>query len=133
MLEGYKIITTSSVVDDRGSVAFIEFGKDLPFVIKRVYWLYNLKEARGAHAHKELQQFLFCPHGALEVILDDGHSKESIILDTPNKGILITKSLWREIINYQNNPQLIVLASDVYEEEDYIKSYEEFKKWKSHS
>jgi hypothetical protein len=133
MLDGYKIITTSSVVDDRGSVAFIEFGKDLPFVIKRVYWLYNLKEARGAHAHKELQQFLFCPHGALEVILDDGHSKESIILDTPNKGILITKSLWREIINYQNNPQLIVLASDVYEEEDYIKSYEEFKKWKSHS
>jgi dTDP-4-dehydrorhamnose 3,5-epimerase-like enzyme len=133
MLDGYKIITTSSVVDDRGSVAFIEFGKDLPFVIKRVYWLYNLKEARGAHAHKELQQFLFCPHGALEVILDDGHSKESIILDIPNKGILITKSLWREIINYQNNPQLIVLASDVYEEEDYIKSYEEFKKWKSHS
>ncbi len=92
MLDGYKIITTSSVVDDRGSVAFIEFGKDLPSVIKRVYWLYNLKEARGAHAHKELQQFLFCLHGALEVILDDGHSKESIILDTPNKGILITKS-----------------------------------------
>ncbi len=133
MLDGYKIITTSSVVDDRGSIAFIEFAKDLPFVIKRVYWLYDLKKARGAHAHKELQQFLFCLHGALEVILDDGHSKESIILDTPDKGILITKSLWREIINYQNNPQLIVLASDVYKEEDYIKSYEEFKKWKSHS
>lgn len=133
MIDGYKIIKTPSVVDDRGSIAFVEFGKDLPFVTKRVYWLYDLKKDRGAHAHKELQQFLFCPHGALEVILDDGHSKESIILDTPDKGILITKPLWREIINYQNNPQLIILSSDVYKEEDYIKSYEEFKKWKSHS
>lgn len=133
MIDGYKIIRTPLVVDDRGSIAFVEFGRDLPFVTKRVYWLYDFKKDRGAHAHKELQQFLFCPHGILEVVLDDGTQKESIILDSPDKGILITKPLWREIINCHNDPQLIVLASDVYKEEDYIKSYEEFKKWKSHS
>lgn len=133
MIDGYKIIKTPNFVDDRGGVAFVEFGKDLPFVVKRVYWLYDFKKNRGAHAHKELQQFLFCPHGSLEVILDDGLMRESIILDSPDKGILITKPLWRDIVNYQNNPQLIVLASDIYKEEDYIKSYEEFKRWKSNS
>jgi dTDP-4-dehydrorhamnose 3,5-epimerase-like enzyme len=133
MIDGYKIIKIPSIVDGRGGISFVEFGKDLPFIVKRVYWLYDFKNTRGFHAHKELQQFLFCSHGSLEVILDDGSDKESIILDTPSKGILITKPLWREIINYQSNPQLIVLASDIHQEEDYIKSYKEFKQWKYHS
>lgn len=131
VIDGYKIIDIPTIIDDRGSLSFVEYEQVLSFVIKRVYWLYDLKKVRGAHAHKELKQFIFCAHGSIELVLDDSIKRESIILDSANKGVSITKSLWREIINFKNDPQLVILASDIYAEEDYIKSYEEFKKWKS--
>lgn len=131
VIDGYKIIDIPTIIDDRGSLSFVEYEQVLPFVVKRVYWLYDLKKVRGAHAHKELKQFIFCTHGSIELVLDDSIKRESIILDSPNKGVSITKALWREIINFKNDPQLVILASEIYTEEDYIKSYEEFKKWKS--
>jgi dTDP-4-dehydrorhamnose 3,5-epimerase-like enzyme len=133
MVKGYKIIEIPSIVDNRGGLSFVEYGQILEFVVKRVYWLYDLKQTRGSHAHKELKQFIFCPHGSIEITLDDGTERESIFLDSPSKGICITQPLWRDITNFKNDPQVIVLASEVYEESDYIRSYEEFKQWMSNS
>ncbi|MEM6339355.1 MAG: WxcM-like domain-containing protein, partial [Pseudomonadota bacterium] len=101
--------------------------------INRVYWLYDINQDRGAHAHKELKQFIFCARGSVDLILDDGKNRETVTLDSADKGILIEKPLWREITNFKNNPSIIVLASDLYDEKDYIRSYEEFKKWKFNS
>ncbi len=129
MIEGYKLVQIPSISDDRGSISFVELGQLLPFVVKRVYWLYDTKKDRGAHAHKELQQFIFCAHGCVEFILDDGKQRQSVILDSPNKGLCITKPLWRELTNFQNNPQVVVLVSDIYDERDYIRSYKEFQEW----
>ncbi len=131
MIDGYEIIDVPTITDNRGSLSFVEYEQILSFVIKRVYWLYDWQKERGGHAHKQLKQFIFCTHGSVELILDDSIKRESIVLDSPNKGVCITQPLWREIINFKNNPQLVILASDIYKEEDYIKSYEEFKKWKS--
>lgn len=131
MIEGYKLVQVPRVSDERGTISFAELGQLLTFVVKRVYWLYDIKKNRGAHAHKELQQFIFCTHGSVEFILDDGTQKRSVILDSPDKGLCITKPLWRELVNFQNDPQVIVLASDVYDERDYIRSYEEFQRWMS--
>ena len=131
MIDGCKLVEIPSFIDDRGSLSFVELDQVLDFVVKRVYWLYDLKKDRGGHAHKELKQFVFCLNGSVDIILDNGQKRQKFTLDTPNKGLYITKPLWREITNFQNNPQFIVLASDIYREEDYIRSYEEFKLWQS--
>lgn len=133
MIDGYKLIQTTSVKDNRGSLSFVEVGKIINFPINRVYWLYDFNQDRGAHAHKKLKQFIFCTSGSIDFILDDGKNRQIITLNSADKGILIEKPLWREITNFQNNPSIIVLASDIYDEKDYIRSYEEFKKWKSNS
>lgn len=133
MVDGYKVIKIPSFIDDRGALSFVEYDQFLEFIVKRVYWLYDIKHNRGAHAHKTLKQFIFCTHGSVELVLDDSIKRESVILDAPNIGVSITKPLWREIINFKNDPQVIILASDLYQEDDYIKSYDEFKKWKYHS
>ncbi len=133
MIDGYKLIQTPSVEDERGNLSFIEVGKIINFPINRIYWLYDLKQDRGAHAHKQLKQFIFCANGSADLILDDGNNRDIITLNSPDKGILIEKPLWREITNFRNNPSIIVIASDIYDEEDYIRSYEEFKKWKFNS
>lgn len=130
MIKGYNLIQTPNIQDERGSLSFIEIGGMLNFPINRVYWLYDCKLNRGGHAHKVLKQFIFCVAGAVDFILDDGNSRETITLDSPNKGLIIEKPLWREVTNLHNNPSVIILASDRYDENDYIRSYEEFKKWK---
>ncbi|HJD67176.1 MAG TPA: FdtA/QdtA family cupin domain-containing protein [Rickettsia endosymbiont of Bembidion lapponicum] len=131
MNHSYKLIEIPRFDDDRGSLSFIELGQILDFPIHRVYWLYNLKKDRGRHAHKNLKQFIFCTHGSVDFVLDDGEHKTTITLDAPNKGLYIIKPLWREITNIKNNPQVIICASENYQESDYIRSYEEFKLWKS--
>lgn len=133
MIKGYKLIQTTTIKDARGSLSFVEVGKIIKFPINRVYWLYDINQDRGAHAHKELKQFIFCARGSVDLILDDGKNRETVTLDSADKGILIEKPLWREITNFKNNPSIIVLASDLYDEKDYIRSYEEFKKWKFNS
>lgn len=131
MTTGYEVRETPNFIDDRGSLAFVECRQVLDFVVKRVYWLYDIKKDRGGHAHKELKQFVFCVHGSVDFVVDDGTTRTSVTLDSPNKGLYIYEPLWREICNFQNDPRVIVLASDIYKESDYIRSYEEFTKWKS--
>lgn len=133
MVKGFKLLEVPNITDSRGSLSFVEFGQIIDFPIKRVYWIYNFKQERGGHAHKDLKQFIVCLHGSVDFILDDGQNKKIVSLDSPDKGLHIAKPLWREVINFSNDPQLVVLASDVYKETDYIRSYEEFKKWKYNS
>ncbi len=129
----YKEVQLPCFTDERGNLSFVELGQILNFSIKRVYWLYDFKKDRGGHAHKNLQQFVFCINGSVNFVLDDGVNRKSVLLDAPDKGLHIIKPLWREITNFQNNPKVVVLASDIYKEDDYIRSYEEFKAWKSNS
>jgi dTDP-4-dehydrorhamnose 3,5-epimerase-like enzyme len=130
MVQGYQIIPIPSFIDQRGGLSVVELGKELPFSVKRVYWLYDIQMIRGSHCHKQLKQFLFCTQGFIDIILDDGSEKVTITLTRNSQGLLIEKPLWREVCNFHNNPTLIVLASEVYREEDYITCYKAFKKWK---
>ncbi len=116
--------------DERGSLISLEAMKNIPFNIKRVYYIYGVapKLPRGFHAHKELQQVLVCVSGSCTIILDDGNVKSEYMLDKPNKGLFVDKMFWREMHDFSEDCILMVLASEYYEEEDYIRDYEEFIK-----
>lgn len=120
--------------DTRGYLSVVENGIDIPFDIKRIYYLYMVPEvARGAHAHKELQQLLIATSGSVEVIMDDGENKKSFMLDRPWKGLLIPSGLWRDLENFSGGAVLMCLASEGYDEKDYIRDYDEFLKFKGRS
>ena len=124
-----KIIKIRTVQTEKsGQLSFVENIKDIPFEIKRIYYLTKVGEGfkRGFHAHKSLKQLLFCPYGKINIILDDGLKKEEILLDDPSEGILIEKPLWREMAWIESNSVLMVLASDFYSEDDYIRDYDAF-------
>ena len=113
--------------DTRGYLSVVENDIDLPFEIKRIYYLYMVPEvARGAHAHKELQQLLIATSGSVEVIMDDGKEKKSFMMDRPWKGLLIPAGLWRDLENFSGGAVLLCLASEKYDPEDYIRDYKEF-------
>jgi len=114
--------------DKRGSLIAIEEMVNIPFEIKRMYYIYGTKEgvARGHHAHKSLKQIAVCVSGRCRMLLDDGHTKESVWLDSPTKGLLIEDLVWREMHDFSPDCVLIVLASKHYDESDYIRKYDEF-------
>ena len=131
MFEELKIINIPVVKDLRGNLGVVE--KDtIPFDIKRVYYLYDVPSDayRGGHAHKEQLELLIALSGSFEVTLDDGKSKRSIILNKPNKGLLIPKGIWRELQDFSSGSVCLVLASDVFDEEDYIRDYNDFLSFK---
>ncbi len=115
---------------DIGYLTFFESNKDIPFDIKRIYFTYEVPYGikRGMHAHKRLQQLLWCTYGKIEIILDDGNTKKSYILDSPNLGLLIPNGIWRDIVWKKEGSVLCVAASDYYDENDYIRDYDEFLK-----
>ena len=115
--------------DDRGSLVALEANKTIPFDIKRVYYLFCTKQdvTRGMHAHRTLKQVLLCVTGNCKILLDDGVNKESVVLDSPTKGLLIESLVWREMSNFSSDCVLLVIASDHYDESDYIRDYEKFK------
>lgn len=117
--------------DARGQLIAIEEGKDIPFSVKRVYYIYDTKEGvrRGFHAHKALQQILICVHGSCKIHLDNGHETEEILLDKPEKGLYISSDMWREMYDFSPDAVLLVLASELYNEEDYIRDYNAFIKY----
>jgi dTDP-4-dehydrorhamnose 3,5-epimerase-like enzyme len=128
-LENIKIIDIPKIVDEqgRGNLAVIE--KDTyPFDIKRVYYLYDVPSDayRGGHAHKEVFEMLIAISGSFEVLLDDGKSKKKVMLNKPNKGLLIPTGIWRELDNFSSGAVCLVLASDVFDESDYIRDYNQF-------
>lgn len=126
-----RIIDIRRYSDNRGYLSVIEGGLDIPFDIKRIYYLYMVPEvARGAHAHKELQQLLIATSGSADVIMDDGVNKKIFHLDKPWKGLLIAPGLWRDLENFSQDAVLLCLASEKYDETDYIRDYDEFLEFK---
>ena len=115
------------ILPSNGHLIFLESERTVNFHVKRMYVICGVKagEHRGYHAHKNLKQVLFCPYGKIEILLDDGKERASIILDSPQKGLIIEKE-WREILWLQDNSVLCVLASDYYDEDDYIRDYDDF-------
>lgn len=123
-----KMVRFQEHGDERGALVALEENKNIPFPIKRVYYLYNTGEGirRGYHAHKTLKQVLFCPCGACTIMLDDGKEKAYVRLDNPAEGLFIESNMWREMYDFTPNAVLMVLASDYYKEEDYIRDYDRF-------
>ena len=114
--------------DDRGQLVALEELKDIPFEIKRVYYMYDTGEGvrRGKHAHKSLEQILICIHGSCKILLDNGKEKKIVSLERPYEGLYIANDMWREMYDFSNDAVLVVLASDYYNEEDYIRNYDDF-------
>ena len=122
-----KIINIPKIEDPRGNLSVIE-KEVVSFEIKRVYYLYDVPAGaeRGGHAHKKLQQFLVALAGSFDVVLNDGKNEQTITLNKPFEGLLITNGIWRELKNFSSGAVCLVVASDVFEEEDYIRDFEEF-------
>ena len=116
--------------DERGQLVALEEHKDIPFEIKRVYYMYDTGKGvtRGQHAHKSLEQILICIHGSCKLMLDNGKEKKIVSLEKPYEGLYIS-NIWREMYDFSSDAVLMVLASDVYKEEDYIRNYDEFLKF----
>lgn len=114
--------------DDRGMLVALEEYKDIPFEIKRVYYMYDTKKNvhRGFHAHKSLEQILICIHGSCKVLLDNGTEKKIVSLEKPYEGLYIANNMWREMYDFSEDAVLMVLASEYYKEKDYIRDYNEF-------
>lgn len=123
-----NIIEFQILGDDRGSLISLEQHKNIPFNVKRIYYIFGTKEgvSRGFHAHKNLQQVAICVKGSCRFVLDDGHNKDEIILDNPNIGLHINSFMWREMHDFSEDCVLIVLASELYDESDYIRDYQVF-------
>ena len=130
-IENCKIIELPKIPDPRGNLTFIEGDRHVPFEIKRVFYLYDVPtgEDRGAHAHKKLHQFLICLSGSFEVSLDDGKTKSVIKLNRPWKGLHIPPMIWASEVNFDSGSVCLVLASDFYNESDYIRDYDEYLKF----
>jgi dTDP-4-dehydrorhamnose 3,5-epimerase-like enzyme len=126
-LEDIKLIDIPKITDPRGNLAVIE-NDCIPYAIKRVYYLYDVPSDafRGGHAHKEQQEFLIALSGSFEVVLDDGKTKQRVMLNKPNKGLLIPTGIWRELDNFSSGAVCLVLASDNFKEADYIRDYKQF-------
>lgn len=123
-----KLINFHSLGDDRGSLISLEAQKNIPFEIRRVYYLFRTKAnvARGFHAHKKLKQVAIAVSGSCRFILDDGTARNEIVLDDPSMGLLIDSFLWREMHDFSQDCVLMVLASDIYDEADYIRNFNDF-------
>lgn len=130
----YKLIELKNMVSQdahKGGLCVFEGDKDIPFAIKRFYYIYGVAagERRGFHAHKTLKQLLFCPYGSIRIYLDDGESREEVLLDRPSRGLLLEPGLWREMEWDADGSVLCVAASDYYTEQDYIRDYMKFKEY----
>ena len=124
----YKMIQLDTKLDKRGKLIALESNKNLPFAIKRVYYIYDtLPDAeRGFHAHKQLEQLVVAMDGACEFVLDDEKKRESVWLNRPDVGLYIGKNMWREMRNFSYGCKLMILASDYYDGSEYIRDYDEF-------
>lgn len=126
-----KIIDAPLVSDPRGNLIFLEGNKQIPFSIKRIYWMFDLEEdgKRGFHAHRNTVQVLFCTAGKCLIKVDDGKEKSELWLDTPNKGILLDKKVWHSMEKFQEGTTILVLANKEYDESDYLRNYDDFVKY----
>lgn len=126
------VVDLSKVHNDAGNITVAENGDNMPFDVKRIYYLYDVPsgEERGGHAHYELEQYIIAASGSFDVILDDGKNKRRITLNRPDMALHIVSGLWRRLDNFSSGSITMVLASQIYNEKDYIRNYDNFKKQK---
>ena len=131
-LEDCRIVDLRRIPRREGDITPVEGGRDIPFDIARVYYLYDVPGGaeRGGHAHKELQQLVVAIMGSFRIILDDGKRRRSVTLDRPYFGLYMPRLIWREIVDFSSGGVCLVLASRVYEEHDYIREYDRFLQYK---
>ncbi len=132
-MDSARIIQLPKFLDERGNLSVIEEMKDIPFIIERTYWIYDVPggESRGGHAYKENQEFIVAMSGSFDVILDDGEDKQTFHLNRSYYGLYIPKCIWREINNFSTNSLALVLSSTKYDVNDYIRNYEDFIRFKN--
>lgn len=132
-IEDCKLINLNQIGDRRGHITVVENHQEIPFSVKRIYYLYDVPSGveRGGHAHKALQQLIVPASGSFNVVVDDGENKKTISLNRPHMGLYFPSGLWREINNFSSGAICLVLASHVYDEDDYIRDYKSFKLYKS--
>lgn len=118
--------------DRKGNISVVENNRDIPFEVRRTYYLYDVPggESRGAHAHKELSQLIIAASGSFTVTLDDGNVKRTFLLNRPYQGLYVVPGIWRTLDDFSSGSVCLVLASHGYDENDYIRSYEDFIKYK---
>lgn len=128
-----EIINLPKHADPRGNLSFAENIKQVPFEIKRAYWIYDVPggESRGGHAYKENQEFVIALSGSFDVILDNGVEKKRFSLNRSYYGLYVPKGIWREMDNFSTNSVALILSSTPYNEEDYLRDYNEFKLWQN--
>lgn len=124
----YELIDFKIRGDERGSLVALESAAEVPFEIKRVYYIFGTQKnvVRGRHAHRKLKQIIFCPHGSCDFILDDGKERRTLRLGSPNRGLYLKSNIWREFTNFSEGCVVMVLASEHYDETDYIRDYQTF-------
>jgi len=128
MMSLIQTINFQRLGDARGSLVALETGKEIPFSVKRVYYIFGTQESigRGFHAHKTLKQVAICVCGSCRFVLDDGKRKDIVVLDSPNQGLLVDSMVWHEMYDFSEDCVLLMLASEHYDEADYIRDYDEF-------
>lgn len=126
------LLELPKICSEKGNISVVENNKIIPFDVNRIYYLYDIPAGsdRGGHAHKELRQLIIAASGSFKIILDDGSTKREVTLNNPNKGLLLPPGLWRELIDFSSGSICLVLASQEYNENDYIRNYQEFKFFK---
>lgn len=128
-----KVIDLPKILDARGNLSFAENFKQIPFEIKRTYWIYDVPggEWRGGHAYRENEEFIIALSGSFDVIVDDGRQKKTFTLNRSYYGLFVPKSLWREMDNFSTNAFALEFGSSPYDEADYIRDYQQFQILKS--
>ncbi|MCZ2100766.1 MAG: FdtA/QdtA family cupin domain-containing protein [Chitinophagales bacterium] len=128
-----NILKLNKIHNRAGNITILEGMSNLPFDIKRLYYLYDIPagENRGGHAHKELRQLIIAASGSFDILLDDGINKKIVALNRPDYGLLVVPGIWRELMEFSSGAICLVLASHLYDENDYIRTYEDFKAYKN--
>ncbi len=124
-----QVLNFPALVDQRGTLIALEATREIPFQIRRVYFIKDLKgdAPRGFHAHKNLKQVVICLSGSFRLILDDGYKRDSIVMNEGSQGVLIEEMIWREMHDFTDDCLILVIASEFYTEDDYIRDYQSFK------
>ncbi|MFC1775859.1 WxcM-like domain-containing protein [Pseudomonadota bacterium] len=127
-VEGVSLKKLKFVSDLRGDLSVTDIEKEIPFNVKRIFWVYNVpsERVRGSHVHRQLHEFLICMKGSVSVVVDDGNSREELVLNDPSVGLHLPPRVWRTLYKYSADAVLLVLASHEYDPTDYIRDYEEF-------